>query len=62
MFEAMITSLQGGGMVLEDITELDNSVTREEAERLAPDLLREIRGLKRIHHLLEDRAAPAVQS
>jgi len=42
--------------VLDEITELDQSITNEEAERLASDLSEVIRSLKRIQTMLNRKA------
>ena len=51
-------TLAGRGMctVLDEITELDQSITNEEAGRLAPDLSELIRSLKRIQTMLNRKA------
>ena len=51
-------TLAGRGMctVLDEITELDQSITNEEAERLASDLSEVIRSLKRIQTMLNRKA------
>lgn len=47
---------KGMGIVLDEITELDQSITNEEAGRLASDLSEVIRSLKRIQTMLNRKA------
>lgn len=47
---------KGMGIVLDEITELDQSITNEEAGRLASDLSEVIRSLKRVQTMLNRKA------
>lgn len=55
VLQAMTTSLTGIAGAADEITELDNSVTKEEAAQLVRDLSRSIRSLNQIKKLLEER-------
>lgn len=58
ILESVAISLQGLAMVADEITELDASVTDEEAVRLADDLSKSIRSLNRIKQNLYRKATP----
>lgn len=55
VIERMTTALSGLVIAADEITELDASVTQEEAARLLRDLSRQIRSLNRIRNLLKER-------
>jgi len=55
VLEAMTTALAGMTMAADEITELDSSVTREEATRLVRDLSQQVRSLDRIRTLVKER-------
>lgn len=55
--QAMTTALSGITGATDEITELDNSVTQEEAAQLLRDLSRQIRSLNQIKALLKERTS-----
>lgn len=56
VLQAMTTNLAGLTAATDEITELDNSVTKEEAAQLVRDLSRSIRSLNQIKSLLKERS------
>jgi len=56
IIENVVIAGKGLCIVLDEITELDQTITNEEAERLASDLPQIIRSLKRIQTLLNRKA------
>jgi len=55
VLEAITTTLAGLTIATEEITELDNSVTAEEAAQFLRDLSPQIRSLNRIRNLIQER-------
>lgn len=55
VIEAMVTGLSGTAIAADDITELDQSVTAEEAARLQGDLSKSIKSFNKINTLLKER-------
>ncbi|HLR96473.1 MAG TPA: ParB/RepB/Spo0J family partition protein [Jiangellaceae bacterium] len=55
VLERMTTALSGLVIAADEITELDSSVTQEEAAQLLGDLSRQIRSLNQIRNLLKER-------
>ncbi len=54
-FDALTAALFGAVTAFDGVTELDQSVTKEEATRLTGDLSKQIRSLNRINSLLKER-------
>jgi hypothetical protein len=59
LLEAMTTSLSAMATVADEITELDGSMTRDEAAKSACDLDQQIRALRRMKNLLKKYAEAA---
>jgi hypothetical protein len=59
VLQAMTTPLSSFAAVAEGITELDGSMTRDEAAKFARDLDRQIRALRRMKNLLKRYAEAA---
>jgi hypothetical protein len=59
VLEAMTASLSGIATVLDDTTNLDGSMTRDEAAKFARDLDQQIRALRRMKNLLKKYAEAA---
>jgi hypothetical protein len=57
--EAMTASLTGIATVLDDITDLDGSITRDEAAEFLRDLTQQVRALNRVKNLLKKYAEAA---
>lgn len=57
VLQAMTTTLSGLAGAVDEITELDNSVTKEEAAQLVRDLSQQIRSLNQIKALLKERTS-----
>lgn len=57
MLDAVNVGLSGYAEGLDEITELDASVTAEEAARIRGDLSKSIRSLSRINNLIKERSA-----
>lgn len=55
VLEALATSLAGIAIAVDEVTQLDSSVTAEEATRLTGDLSASIRSLNRLNNLLKER-------
>lgn len=55
VIDAIVVAVSGAQMALKGVTELDASVTAEEAARLTRDLSEQIRGLSRINNLIKER-------
>lgn len=55
VIEALVTSLSGLAAAAEEIKEIDQSVTSEEAARLTSDLSRQIRTLQALNNRLKER-------
>lgn len=55
VLDALAASLSGLAIAANEITQLDSSVTAEEATRLTGDLSTSIRSLQRINNLLKER-------
>lgn len=53
MLDALLHTLDGASVALDDIDNLDQSITKNEATRLADGLAKQIRSLNRIKRLLE---------
>lgn len=53
MLDALLHTLDGASVALDDIDYLDQSITKNEATRLADGLAKQIRSLNRIKRLLE---------
>lgn len=55
--DALIVQLGGATAAFEDVTELDQSVTTDEAARLASGLEEQMKTLRQIHKLIKERTA-----
>jgi len=60
--DALINQLSGAAMAFDGVTELDRSITKEEAARLMGDLSTQIRSLNRILNLVIKRTLAEVTS
>jgi len=56
VIEAVITAMQGVAMVAEDIKELDESITSDEAARFGTDLAAAWAGIRKLTPLLKERS------
>lgn len=55
IIDALLVVLAGAALALDEISDLDQSITAEEATRLTGDLSKQIRTLSRVNQLIKER-------